>query len=99
MINQKEKHVLRSIGMTLAGTGAVLCFVSTLAVAQVQTPTTPPGQPMNLTCSRDDGQGTCTAARMPDGKEIVVFGQGLRRGAAMTCVDRGNVVDCRPATK
>jgi hypothetical protein len=53
---------------------------------------------MRLTCSRDDGKGNCVAATRPDGKEFVVNGDGLKSGATMSCVDRGNVVDCEPAS-
>jgi hypothetical protein len=53
---------------------------------------------MLLTCSRDDGKGDCVAARGADGKEFVVVGEGLKSGASMTCVDRGNVVHCKPAS-
>jgi hypothetical protein len=54
--------------------------------------------PMLLTCSKDDGKGDCVAARGADGKEFVVVGEGLKSGASMTCVDRGNVVHCKPAS-
>jgi hypothetical protein len=54
--------------------------------------------PMMLTCSRDDGKGDCVAAKGADGKEFVVVGEGLKSGASMTCVDRGNVIQCKPAS-
>jgi hypothetical protein len=54
--------------------------------------------PMLLTCSKDDGKGDCVAARGADGKEFVVVGAGLKSGATMSCVDRGNVVECKPAS-
>jgi hypothetical protein len=55
-------------------------------------------QTMTLICARDDGKGDCVAARGADGKEFVVVGKGLKSGAAMSCVDRGNMVDCKPAS-
>jgi hypothetical protein len=54
--------------------------------------------PMMLTCTRDNGKGDCVAAAGPDGKEFVVNGEGLKAGASMNCVDRGNIVECKPAS-
>jgi Spy/CpxP family protein refolding chaperone len=53
---------------------------------------------MRMICSKDNGKGNCVAARGADGREIVVVGEGLESGASMTCVDRGNMVDCDPAS-
>jgi Spy/CpxP family protein refolding chaperone len=53
---------------------------------------------MRMICSKDNGKGKCVAARGADGREIVVVGEGLKSGASMTCVDRGNMVDCDPAS-
>jgi hypothetical protein len=55
-------------------------------------------QAMRMICSKDNGKGMCVAARGADGREIVVVGSGLKSGAYMTCVDRGNMVDCDPAS-
>jgi hypothetical protein len=55
-------------------------------------------QSQNMTCTADDGKGNCTAARGVDGKNIVVVGEGLKTGSAMTCVDTGSVVNCKPAS-
>jgi Spy/CpxP family protein refolding chaperone len=55
-------------------------------------------QAMRMICSKDNGKGNCVAARGADGREIVVVGEGLKSGASMTCVDRGNMVDCDPAS-
>jgi len=55
-------------------------------------------QSMTLICTKDDGKGDCVAATGTDGKEYVVVGEGLKSGATMTCVDRGNIVDCKPAS-
>ena len=53
---------------------------------------------IRLTCSKDDGKGNCVAAKGANGKEIVVNGDGLKSGATMSCVDRGAVVECEPAS-
>ena len=63
---------------------------------QTQPPTS--GHPLMLTCTKDNGKGNCIAAAGTDGKEIVVVGEGLEKGAMMSCVDRGNIVDCKPAS-
>jgi hypothetical protein len=55
-------------------------------------------QRIRLTCTKDDGKGNCTAATGTDGKDFVVNGEGLKSGATMSCVDRGTVVDCVPAS-
>jgi hypothetical protein len=61
---------------------AVLCLVSTVAVA------------VEMTCRASDGKGNCTAATGPDGREVVVVGEGLKPGDIMECVDRGTLIDC-----
>jgi hypothetical protein len=53
---------------------------------------------MKMTCVKDNGKGNCVAATGADGKEVVVNGEGLKSGAMMNCFDRGNVVDCEPAS-
>ena len=55
-------------------------------------------QTMRMICSKDNGKGKCVAARGADGREIVVVGDGLKSGAYMTCIDRGNMVDCNLAS-
>ena len=55
-------------------------------------------QTMRMICSKDNGKGKCIAARGTDGREIVVVGDDLKSGAYMTCVDRGNMVECDPAS-
>ena len=61
----------------------MLCLVSTLAVA------------MEMTCAKDDGKGDCIAATGPDGKTLVVVGEGLKVGEKMDCQDRGNMINCQ----
>ena len=76
--------MLRILGKTLGGAIAVLCLVSTLAVAT------------EMTCAKDDGKGQCIAATGPDGKTVVVVGDGLKAGEQMDCEDRGNMIACQP---
>ena len=83
--------MLRTIGKTMGGAMAMLCLASTFAIAQ--------GQPQTMTCMKDNGKGVCIAGTTAEGKEVLVFGAGLERGDVMTCVDRGNVVDCQPAIR
>ena len=75
--------MLRTIGKTVGGALAVLCLVSTLAVAD------------EMTCTAGDGKGNCTAATGPDGKVIVVVGEGVKVGEKMDCVDRGTMIACQ----
>ena len=75
--------MLRKIGKILGGAIAVLCFVSTLAIAD------------EMICAKDDGKGDCIAATTSDGQTIVVVGEGLKVGEKMDCVDRGNIVACQ----
>jgi len=60
----------------------VLCLVSTMAMA------------VEMTCIASDGKGNCTAATGPDGREVVVVGEGLKPGDKMECVDRATLIDC-----
>jgi len=75
--------MLCKLGKTLGGAIAVLCLVSTLAVAD------------EMTCAKDDGKGVCIAATGPDGQTIVVVGEGLKAGEKMDCVNRGNIIACQ----
>ena len=76
--------MLRRYGKTLGGAFAVLCLVSTLAMAT------------EMTCAKDDGKGNCIAATDSDGRTIVVVGEGLKMGEHMDCEDRGNMIACQP---
>ena len=58
------KTYAASIWEDLGGAMAVLCLVSTLAMAD------------EMTCTAGDGKGNCTAATGPDGKVVVVVGEG-----------------------
>jgi hypothetical protein len=74
----------RILEKTLGGAIAVLCLVSTLAVAT------------EMTCTKDNGKGQCIAATDPEGKTLVVVGDGLKAGEQMQCEDRGNMIACQP---
>ena len=76
--------MLRRYGKILGGAFAVLCLISSLAGAT------------EMTCAKDDGKGNCIAATDPDGRTIVVVGEGLQTGEQMDCVDRGNMIACQP---
>ena len=105
--------MLRNISKTVGSAVAALCLVSTLAVAQPQpssrpmgqsgtpalseSPTPAKNQPLTLVCTRDDGKGNCTAAAGTDGKELVVVGQGMTKGDAMTWVNNINAIGGRRA--
>jgi hypothetical protein len=74
--------MLRQFGKTFGGALAVLCLVSTWAVAA------------EMTCTASDGKGNCTAAAGPDGKVVVVVGEGVKVGEKMDCADKGSVIEC-----
>jgi hypothetical protein len=104
--------MLRNMSQTVGSAMAALCLVSTLAVAQPQpssrpmgqsetpalseSPTPAKNQPLTLVCTKDDGKGNCTAGAGTDGKEMVVVGEGMTKGAAMTCVNKTNAIACDP---
>jgi hypothetical protein len=52
----------------------------------------------SMICTQDDRMGNCMAASGDDGRNIVVRGDGLQIGDRMYCVDRGYMVNCRPAS-
>ena len=72
----------RQCGKTLGGVLALVCLVSTLAIAE------------EMTCTASDGKGTCTTATGPEGTSLVVVGEGLKVGEQMDCVDRGTMIAC-----
>ena len=74
--------MLHQCGKIVGGMFVVLCLVSTVAMA------------VEMTCMASDGKGNCTAAAGPDGKVVVVVGEGIKVGDKMECVDRGSVIDC-----
>jgi predicted ribosome-associated RNA-binding protein Tma20 len=74
----------RILQKTLGSAIAMLFFVSSLAVAT------------EMTCTKDDGKGTCIAATDPDGNTVIVVGEGLKTGEQMACEDRGTMIACQP---
>ena len=104
--------MLRNMTKTVGSAMAALCLISTLAVAQPQPPSQPmapsgnpamsetpnpaKNQPLTLVCTKDDGKGNCTAGAGADGKEMVVVGEGMTKGATMTCVNKTNAIACDP---
>ena len=79
--------MVRTIGKAFGVAAAMMCLVSTLAIAEGQ----------KMTCIKDTGSGTCTAARGEDGKVSVVVGNNAKTGAQMLCVDKGYVMSCTRA--
>jgi len=77
--------MLQKLTKTLVGTMAVLCVVSTLALAE------------EMTCSQDDGKN-CLMAKDADNQEVKVMVLGAKVGDKLVCVEKddGTVV-CRPA--
>ena len=76
--------MLRIIGRTFSIAMVVLCLFSTLAMAAA------------MTCAKDNGAGNCIAAMGPDGKTVIVVGEGIKTGEEMDCQDRGNMINCEP---
>jgi hypothetical protein len=68
----------------------MLCLVTTLAVAADDK------EGMKMTCVKTDGSGNCTVGTMPDGKELVLVGSGLKQGETMLCHHRQNMLHCVP---
>jgi hypothetical protein len=79
----RRKRMLRKL-KTIGYALAVIGMASTLAVA------------VEMTCIQDDGKGTCTGGQAADSGHIVVVGKGVKKGEKMDCVDKGNMIDCKP---
>lgn len=79
--------MLQTCGKTLGSALAVLCLVATLAVAAEE-------KGMEMTCVKTDGKGDCTVGTMPDGKELVLVGSGMKQGEKMLCHHRANMIHC-----
>jgi hypothetical protein len=88
---KRRKPMLRTFGKTLGSALAVLCLVSTLAVAAEEG--------MEMTCTKTDGKGGCTVGTMPDGKELVLVGSGMKMGEKMLCHHRDNMIHCTVVPK
>lgn len=79
--------MLRTFGRTVGSALAALCLVSSLAMAT------------EMTCTASDGKGNCTAAKGPDGKVVVVVGEGVKVGERADCVTKENGIFCTPINK
>ena len=70
---------------TLAGAVAMLCVVSTLALAE------------GMTCSQDDGKN-CTMAKNADGEEVTVMVPSAKVGDKLDCTDKDDgTMACKKA--
>jgi len=97
--------MLRTIGKIFGGTLAMLCLVSTLAIAQSQssswrfsTPHPPQvqAQPQSqaMPCTQDDGKGNCTAGVATGGRVIAFTGEDVQTGDSVFCVISDNTMRC-----
>jgi hypothetical protein len=77
-----------TFGKTVGSALAVLCLGATLAVAAEEG--------MEMTCVRTDGKGECVVGSMPDGKDLVLVGTGMKVGEKMLCHHRQNMIHCVP---
>jgi hypothetical protein len=80
--------MLRTLGKTVGSALAVLCLVSTLAVAAEEG--------MEMTCTKSDGRGNCVVGKMPDGSDLVLVGSGMKVGQKMLCHHKENMIHCTP---
>lgn len=77
--------MIRKLAKTLGFAVAVMCVVSTLAVAG------------EMTCTKADDKG-CTMAKGADGKEMAVMGAGMKMGDKMDCMSKdGKMMECMKA--
>jgi hypothetical protein len=77
--------MIRKLTQTLAGAVAMLCVVSTLALAE------------GMTCAQDDGKN-CTMAKNADGEEIMVMVPGAKGGDKLDCTDKDDgTMTCKKA--
>ena len=87
--------MLWTFGKTVGSALAVLCLVSTLAVAADEKE-----QGMEMTCVRTSGstgdRGNCVVGKMPDGSDLVLVGSGMKVGEKMLCHHRENMIHCTP---
>ena len=94
----------RQIGKMFGGAMAMMCLVSTLAIAQTPTPGmpplpgTPPGPAVPMVCTRVDMSGNFVEAKAPDESMVIVQGEGIKVGEKMTCVTTGSTTTCTKVT-
>ena len=73
--------MIYTLAKTLTFIVAVLCVVSTMAVAA------------EMTCTKADEKG-CTMAKGADGKEMAVMGTGMKMGDKMDCMSKDGKMEC-----
>ena len=73
--------MIYKLAKTLACLVAVLCVVSTLAVAA------------EMTCTKAD-EKECTMAKGADGKGMAVMGTGMKMGDKMECMSKDGKMEC-----
>ena len=73
--------MIYKLAQTLTFIIAVLCVVSTLAVAG------------EMTCTKADEKG-CTMAKGADGKEMAVMVTGMKMGDKMDCMSKEGKMEC-----
>jgi hypothetical protein len=89
--------MLRTIGKTAAMAIAGMGLVSTLAMAQPQSPSQPMGG-QAMTCTKVDDSGYCIEAKGADDKMIVVRTEGVKIGEKMSCTTTGTSTTCAKVT-
>lgn len=72
----------RTMAKTLAGAVAVLCVVSTLALAE------------EMTCSKDNGKD-CIMAKDANGDEVEVRVSGVKAGDKLICTQTRDRMMCQ----
>ena len=72
----------RTMAKTLACAVAVLCVVSTLALAE------------EMTCSKDNGKD-CIMAKDANGDEVEVMVSGVKAGDKLTCTQTRDRMMCQ----
>jgi hypothetical protein len=77
--------MIRTLAKTVEMAVAVLCMVSTLAVAGEE-----------MTCTKADDKG-CTMAKGADGKEMPVIGVGIKMGEKIDCMNKDGKTECMKA--
>jgi hypothetical protein len=79
--------MLHKIDKMFGGAIAMMCLVSTLAIAQPPPPgVPPPPTSMPLVCTKIDANGYCIEARAQDDKMVPVRVEGVKVSEKITCV-------------
>jgi hypothetical protein len=94
----RGKSMLRTLRKTFGGAMALMCLISTLALAQSQQGQPQAqgqqGQSQTMTCTKVDDKGNCIEARGTDDRLVIVMGEDMKTGEKMTCVTTAGVVHC-----